>query len=104
MVDRAAVILVRLWHSAASATIGGAIGGVAGGITGVVNAVPKGEAQKIEATVKNAFDGISIQKTMAVSVLKNFLELPNYVFVLLEEDDSMISTISNFDGFVKTPK
>jgi hypothetical protein len=80
----------------ASATIGGVMGGVYGGISGAVNAVPKGEAQKIEATTKNAFDGIIIQKTMAASVFKNSLELPNYVFVLLEEDDSMISTTSNF--------
>jgi hypothetical protein len=82
--------------AAASATIGGVIGGVAGGITGAVDAVPKKETQRIEATAKNAFDGIIIQKTMAASVFKNSLELPNYVFVLLEEDDSMISTTSNF--------
>jgi len=82
--------------AAASATIGGAIGGVAGGIRGAVNAVPKGEAQKIEATVKNAFDGIGIQKTMAVSVFKNSLELPDYVFVLLEEEDFIISTPLDF--------
>jgi hypothetical protein len=81
---------------AGGAAIGGVIGGVYGGIKGAVNAVPKGEAQKIEAAVKNAFDGIIIQKTMAAGVFKNSLELPNYVFVSLEEDDSTISTISNF--------
>jgi hypothetical protein len=76
--------------AAASATIGGVIGGVAGGIKGAVNAVPRGEAQKIEATIKNAFGGIGIQKTMASSVFKNSLELPHYTFILLDQDDFII--------------
>lgn len=84
----------------ASATIGGVMGGVAGGISGAVNAVPKGEAQKIEATTKNAFDGIGIQKTMAASVFKNSLEFSNYVFVLFEGEDFIISTPYNF-SFLK---
>jgi hypothetical protein len=88
--------LLAPFFVAGVAAIGGVIGGVYGGIAGAVNAVPKGEAQKIEATVKNAFDGISIQKTMALSVFKKSLELPNYAFVLMEEDDSIISTVSNF--------
>ncbi len=83
--------------AAGSATIGGAIGGVVGGIAGAVNAVPKGEAQEIEATVKNAFDGIGIQKTMAGSLFKNSLELPDYTFILLEQDDFIISTPYNFN-------
>ncbi len=82
--------------AAASATIGGVIGGVAGGIIGAVNAVPKAEAQKIEATTKNAFDGISIQKTMATSVFKNPLELPDYTFILLEQDDFIVSIPYDF--------
>ncbi len=86
--------------AAASATIGGVIGGVAGGISGAVNAVPKGEAQKIEATTKKAFHGIGIQKTMAASVFKNSLELPDYTFILLEQDDFIISTPYNF-SFLK---
>jgi len=79
------------------AAIGGVIGGVYGGIKGAVDAVPKGESQRIEATVKNAFDGIGIQKTVAASVFKNSLELPDYVFVLLEQDDFTISTPYNFN-------
>jgi hypothetical protein len=82
---------------AGGAAIGGVIGGVYGGIAGTVNAVPKKEAQKIEATIKNAFDGIGIQKTVAGSVLKNSLELPDYVFVLLEQGDSIISTPYDFN-------
>jgi hypothetical protein len=82
---------------AGGAAIGGVIGGAYGGIAGAVNAVPKGESQRIEATVKNAFDGIGIQKTMAVGAFKNSLELPNYVFVLLQQDDSIISTPYDFN-------
>ncbi len=82
--------------AAASAAIGGVVGGVVGGIKGSANAVPKKEAQKIEATVKNAFDGISIQKTMASGVYKNSLELPNYAFVLLDEEDFIISSPYDF--------
>lgn len=78
-----------------AAAIGGVIGGVTGSIKGAVDAVPKKEAQKIEVAAKKAFDGISIQKTLAASVLKDSLELPHYVFVLLEEDPT-ISTIFNF--------
>jgi hypothetical protein len=78
--------------AAAGAAIGGVVGGVTGGITGAVNAVPKEEAQKIETTAKNAFDGISIQKTVALSVFKNALELTDYAFVLLDEEGFIIST------------
>jgi hypothetical protein len=81
---------------AGGAAIGGVVGGVVGGIAGAVDAVPKKEAQKIEGMTKNAFDGIVIQKTMASSVFKNSLELPDYNFVFLEEDNSIISTTSNF--------
>jgi hypothetical protein len=82
----AAVLIV----AAASAAVGGAVGGVAGGIKGAVEAVPKKEAQRIEATAKNAFDGYSVQKTMAASVFKNSLELPDYAFVPLDEEDLII--------------
>lgn len=85
--------------AAASAAIGGVVGGVAGGIKGAVDAVPKKEAERIEDTVKNAFDGTDIQKTMALSVFKNSLELPDYAFVLLEEEDFIISTPLDF-GFL----
>jgi hypothetical protein len=78
--------------AAASAAIGAVVGGVAGGIEGAVNAVPKTEANKIEATTKNAFDGIGIQETMAASVFKNSLELPDHTFILLGKDNFMIST------------
>lgn len=83
----AAVLIV----AAASAAIGGVVGGVTGGITGAANAVPKDEARKIEITLKNIFDGISIQKTMAASVFKNALGAPDYVFGLLENEDLVIS-------------
>ena len=79
------------------AVIGGVICGVTGGIAGAVNAVPKKEAQKIEASIKNAFEGMDIQKTMAGSVFKNSLQLPDYTFVLFEEDDFAISTTYNFN-------
>jgi hypothetical protein len=79
------------------AAIGGVIGGVYGGIKGAVNAVPKKEAQRIESTTKNAFDGIGIQETMAVSVFKNSLELPDYTFILLGQDDFIITTPYNFN-------
>jgi len=82
--------------AAASAAIGGVVGGVVGGIKGAGDAVPKKEAQRIEATAKNAFDGISIQETMASSVFKISLELPDYVFVLLKEEDFIISTPYDF--------
>ena len=83
--------------AATSATIGAVVGGVVGGITGAVNAVPKEEARRIEATAKNAFHGIIIQKTMAASVFKNSLESPDYNFILLGEDDFIISTPYDFD-------
>ena len=82
--------------AAASAAIGGVVGGVAGGITGAANAVPKEEARRIEATVKNAFDGIGIQETVAASVFKNSSELPDYTFILLHQDDSIISPEYDF--------
>ena len=82
--------------AAASAAIGGVVGGVAGGIKGAVEAVPKKEAQRIEATAKNAFDGYSVQKTMAASVFKNSLELPDYAFVLLDEEGLIISPSYDF--------
>jgi hypothetical protein len=82
----AAVLIV----ATASAAVGAVAGCVVGGITGAANAVPKKEAQKIEDTIKIAFDGISIQKTMAASVFKNSLELPDYVFVLLDEEDFIV--------------
>jgi hypothetical protein len=82
--------------AAASAAIGGVVGGVAGGIKGAVDAVPKKEAKKIESATKNAFDGIGIQEAMAASVFKNSLELPDYVFVLLKEEDLIISTPYDF--------
>ncbi len=82
-----------------SATIGAVLGGVAGGITGAVNAVPKEEAQRIEDSVKNAFDGIMIQKAMAASVFKNSLESSGYNFILLGQDDLIISTPYDFNLF-----
>ncbi len=82
--------------AAASAAVGAVVGGVAGGITGAVNAVPKGEAKKIEADTKNAFDGTVIQETVAASVFKNSLESPDYTFILLEEDDFTISAQYDF--------
>jgi hypothetical protein len=88
----AAVLVV----AAASAAIGGFVGGVTGGITGAANAVPKDEARKIEVTIKNSFEGISIQKTMAASVFKKSLELPDYAFVLLDEEDLIISPSCDF--------
>ncbi len=88
----AAIVII----AAASATIGGVVGGVVGGIKGAVNAVPKEEAQRIEDTVKNAFDGIGIQKNMALSVFRHSLELPDYVFVLLDEEDLIISPPYDF--------
>ena len=81
---------------AGSAAIGGVVCGVYGGIKGAVYAVPKGESRRIETTVKNAFDGIGIQKTVAGSVFKNSLELPDYTYVLLEQDDFIISTQYDF--------
>jgi hypothetical protein len=83
--------------AAASAAIGAVLGGVAGGITGAVHAVPKEEARRIEDTVKNAFDGIIIQKAVAASVFKNALELHDYNFILLRQDDFIISTPYDFD-------
>jgi hypothetical protein len=83
---------------AGSAAIGGVVGGVYGGIKGAVNAVPKGESQRIEATVKNAFDGIGIRRTVAASVFKNALECPDYTFVLLYQDDSIIPTEYDFSS------
>ena len=83
---------------AGGAAIGGVAGGVYGGIAGAVNAVPKAEAQKIEGTIKNAFDGNGIQKTMASNTFNNSLELPNYGFLFLEEDNSVISSPSNFNA------
>jgi hypothetical protein len=91
----AAVLVV----AAASAAIGGVAGGVAGGVKGAVDAVPKKEAQRIEDMVKNAFEGIDIQKTMALSVYKTSLELPNYTFVPVEEEDFVISTPLDFGFF-----
>jgi hypothetical protein len=82
--------------AATSAAIGGVVGGVAGGITGAVNAVPKEESRRIEAIVKNAFDGIGIQNTVAASVFKNSLELPDYTFILLQQDDFIISPQYDF--------
>ncbi len=82
--------------AAASAAVGAVAGGVVGGIEGAVNAVPKAEAKKIEATIKNGFDGIGIQKTMASIVLKNCSELPDHTFILLGKDDFMISTQYDF--------
>ena len=84
------------FFAAGGAAIGGVVGGVYGGLVGGVNAVPKREARRIEATVKNAFDGIGIQEAIALSVFKNSLELPDYVFVLLKEEDFIISTPYNF--------
>jgi len=78
------------------AAIGGVVGGVYGGIEGAVNAVPKGESRRIEATVKNAFDGIGIQKTVVTSVFKNSLELSDYTFILLQQDDFIISPQYDF--------
>jgi hypothetical protein len=83
--------------AAGGAAIGGVTGGVYGGIKGAVNAVPKGESQRIEATVKNAFVGIGIQKTVAASVFKNSSELPDYIFVLLEQDNFIVSTPYDFN-------
>jgi hypothetical protein len=80
-----------------SVTIGAVVGGVMGGIKGAIYAVPKEEAQRIEAKAKNAFDGITIQKTMAASVFKNSLESPDYNFILLGEDDFIISTPYDFN-------
>jgi hypothetical protein len=82
--------------AAASAAIGGLVGGVIGGIKGVANAVPKKQVQRIEAAAKNAFDGMGIQKTMALNVYRTSLELPDYVFVLLKEEDLIISTPYDF--------
>jgi hypothetical protein len=82
--------------AAGGAAIGGVIGGVYGGIAGAVNAVPKKEAQRIEDTVINAFDEIDIQKTMALSVFKNSLELPDHAFVLLDKEDFITLTPYNF--------
>jgi len=84
--------LVAPYVIAGGAAIGGVIGAVQGGTKGADNAVPKGESQRIEAAAKNAFDGISIQETMAVSVFKNSLDIPDYIFVLLDQDDFIIST------------
>jgi len=78
------------------AAIGGAVGGATGGIVGAINAVPKEEAQKIEATTKSAFNGISIQNTMAANIFKNSLELPDYTFILFEQDNFFISAPYNF--------
>jgi hypothetical protein len=88
--------VVILVIGAAVIAIGGVVGGVTGGIKGAVNAVPREEAQKIEVTIKTAFDGICIQKAMAASVFENSLELPNYVFVLLDEEGPIISKPCDF--------
>ena len=93
----AAILVV----AAASAAIGGVVGGVAGGIKGAAEAVPKREAQRIEDTVRNVFDGIPVQNTMAESVFKNSLELPDYVFVLLKEEDLNISKPYDFSLFAE---
>lgn len=82
---------------AGGAAIGGVVGGVYGGIKGAGIAVPKGESRRIEATVKNAFNGISIQTMVAANVFKNSLDLPDYTFILLEQDDSIISPQYNFN-------
>jgi hypothetical protein len=89
--------LVAPYAAAGVAAIGGVIGGVYGGIKGAADAVPREESKRIEATAKNAFDGLDIQKTVAASVLKYSLELPDYTFVLLEQDGSIISTPYNFN-------
>lgn len=84
------------YFAAGGAAIGGVIGGVYGGIKGAVDVVPKEEARRIEVTIENAFDGIGIQKTVAVSVFKNSLDSPGYTFILLEQDDFIISTQYDF--------
>ncbi len=86
--------------AAASAAIGGLVGGVIGGIKGVTNAVPKKEAQRIEAAVKNAFDGMGIQKTMALNVYRTSVELPDYSSVFLDDEDLIISLPYDF-GLLK---
>lgn len=91
-----AVVLIV---AAASAAIGGVAGGVAGGFTGATNAVPNKEAQWIEVSAKNAFGGVDMQKTMALSVFKNCLELPDYAFVLLDEEDLIVSKPYDFIFF-----
>ncbi len=82
--------------AAASAAIGGVAGGIAGGISGAANAVPNKEAQWIEASAKNAFVGVDMQRTMALSVFKNSLELPDYTFVRLDEEDLIVSKAHDF--------
>ncbi len=77
--------------AAASIAIGGVVGGVVGGIKGAANAVPKKEAKRIVAAAKNAFDGMGIQKTMALNVYRTSSELPDYSSVLLDEEDRIIS-------------
>jgi len=92
--EACAVILVI---AATSAAIGGVVGGVCGGIEGAVSAVPKGEFQRIETAIKNALDGICIQKTVAASVFKNSLDLPDHIFILLEQEDLVISAPYNLN-------
>jgi hypothetical protein len=82
--------------AAASAVIGGVLGGVYGGIVGAVDAVPKKEAQRIEAAAKNAFNRMGIQKTMALNVYRTSLEFPDYSSVLLDEEDLIISLPYDF--------
>jgi len=82
--------------AAASAAIGGVVGGVVGGIKGANDAVPRKEAQRIEVGAKKAFDGNSIQKIMAAHAFENSLELPDYAFVLLDEEDLIISPPYDF--------
>ena len=85
--------------AATSAAIGAVVGGIVGGITGAVNAVPKEEANRIEATAKNAFDGIIIQKKMATSIFNNTLEFADYTFILLDQDDFIVPAQYDFSFF-----
>lgn len=61
-----------------------AIGAAVGSIEGVEAAVPREEAEKIEAAIKRAFGELEIQKTMAWSLFKNCSTLSDYKFGLLD--------------------
>lgn len=61
-----------------------AIGAAVGSIVGVEAAVPREEAEKIEAAIKGALGELEIQKTMARSLFKNCSTLSDYGFGLLD--------------------
>jgi hypothetical protein len=73
------------------AAAGAVIGAVVGGALGTTAAVPKDEAEKIEATIRNHIVEHKIQETFAENVLKTCLILTSYRFDFLAGQGSTSS-------------